>query len=174
MHWCIAQVRSSNGTDSLISCWVPFQHFHAKMMDFMNVTSPIILIVESLLTFGASWPQGQTTKIQCVRQVYIPTRPGFSTSEAWLKFTVKLYPSKERIIGMLGWNWDGWLSFGIHPNLLPSQTPTIHYYRFVWHINSSEPKRILWMNITASTVTGEIAANQILRFCLEIESMSHW
>ena len=42
-------------------CWVPLQHFHAKMMDFMNVTSPIILIVESLLTFGASWPQGQTT-----------------------------------------------------------------------------------------------------------------
>ena len=56
------------------------------------------------------------------------------------------------IIGMLGWNWDAWLSFGIHPNLLPSQTPTIHPYGFVWYINSSVPKRIFWMNISVSTV----------------------
>ena len=56
------------------------------------------------------------------------------------------------IIGMLGWNWDAWLSFGIHPNLLPSQTPTIHPYGFVCYIISSVPKRIFWMNISVSTV----------------------
>ena len=43
-------------------CWVPLKHFHAKVMDFMSVTSPIIFIIERLLTIGtASWPQGQTT-----------------------------------------------------------------------------------------------------------------
>ena len=47
------------------------------------------------------------------------------------------------IIGMLGWNWDAWLSFGIHPNLLTSQTPSNHPYGFVSYIDSSGPKRKL-------------------------------
>ena len=44
-------------------CWVPLKHFHAKVMDFMSVTSPIIFTIERLLTIGTSWPlwQGQTT-----------------------------------------------------------------------------------------------------------------
>ena len=37
--------------------------------------------------------------------------------------------------------WDSSQSVGIHPNFVPSQTPTIHPSRFVWHINCSVPKR---------------------------------
>ena len=35
-------------------CWVPLEHFHAEVMDFMSVTSPFFFTVECLLTFGAS------------------------------------------------------------------------------------------------------------------------
>ena len=45
------------------------------------------------------------------------------------------------IIGILGYDWDECPSVGIHPNFMPSQTPTIHPYGFVWHINCSVPKR---------------------------------
>ena len=30
------------------------------------------------------------------------------------------------IIGVLGYDWDGGSPVGIHPNFMPSQTPTIH------------------------------------------------
>ena len=35
------------------------------------------------------------------------------------------------IIGILGYDWDEGPSVGIHPNFIPSQTPTIHPYGFV-------------------------------------------